>query len=571
MMRKRYRRIVFFFARLIAWLAICDIVLPWLGFRSWAQRTRPERLRKAATQFRSLAIQMGGVMIKVGQFMSTRADVLPVEITRELAGLQDEVPPERFEDIRQVAEKDLGRPLEQEFVFFDPNPVAAASLGQVHQARLWQDDTWDQSAGREAGTQTRPQEEGQVNVVVKIQRPNIEQLIATDVAALQTVGKWLSRYPPIRKRADVPALLAEFGHILGQEIDYIQEGNHAETFAANFKEYAGVRVPRVAWSHTTRRVLTLEDVTGIKIADHQALAEAGIQGPEVASRLLTIYLKQIFDDGFFHADPHPGNLFINVTGQDAQGKVTWELVLVDFGMVGTIPPNTRHALREMIVAVGTQDSPRLVRAYQTLGALLPSADIELLERAQVKAFEQFWGKSMTELLNVSHQEIMQLAHEFRGLIYDMPFQVPHNLIFLGRAVGLLSGMCTGLDPDFNFWAILAPYAQRMVTEEVTSPKYWFNELGQLVQKLLSLPQRTDAVLAKMEQGKFTVQDTKLTVQLRRLEMAVGRVAAGIVFAAMLLGSILLFQANSQVYARILLAGALISLAWIILARPAKDS
>ncbi|MBU0704753.1 MAG: AarF/ABC1/UbiB kinase family protein, partial [Chloroflexi bacterium] len=194
MLRARYRRIVLFFARVAANLIAWELILPRLGFRKRVQRTRSDRLRRIAVAFRALAIQMGGVLIKVGQFLSSRLDVLPIEITDELAGLQDEVPPEDFADIRRVVEIELDAPLEERFAAFDETPLAAASLGQVHRAKL---GTTAESA----------------NVVVKVQRPNIETIIATDLAALRTVGKWLHRYPPIRRRADVPALLTEFTHI----------------------------------------------------------------------------------------------------------------------------------------------------------------------------------------------------------------------------------------------------------------------------------------------------------------------------------------------------------------------
>jgi predicted unusual protein kinase regulating ubiquinone biosynthesis (AarF/ABC1/UbiB family) len=250
---------------------------------------------------------MGGVLIKVGQFLSARVDVLPPEFTAELEGLQDEVPAEDFQAVRKVAEAELGAPLSQRYETFDETPLAAASLGQVHRARLLPSAISAPNGVRDEACQTQP---ATAEVVVKIQRPDIEEIIATDLSALRTVGKWLDRYRPIRKRADVPALLAEFTRILYEEIDYLAEGRNAETFAANFADWPGVRVPQVIWTHTTRRVLTLENVWAIKITDYDAIARAGVKRAEVASRLLDTYLKQIFEDGFFHADPHPGNLFV---------------------------------------------------------------------------------------------------------------------------------------------------------------------------------------------------------------------------------------------------------------------
>ena len=298
-------------------------------------------------------------------------------------------------------------------------------------------------------------------MVVKIQRPNIEKIIETDLAALRTVGNWVGRYKPIQRRMNVHALLSEFTRILYEEIDYLAEGSNAETFNENFKGYPGVRVPRVVWSHTTKRALTLENVFGIKITDYDAITEAGISRADVAARLLDTYLKQIFEDGFFHADPHPGNLFVKpLPGRtSSSGAQKWELTFVDFGMVGTVPPKLRQGLREMVVGIGTQDTGRIIHAYQMMDMLLPNADLELLERMGSEAFDRFWGKDMTELNEISFKELEDFSGEFRDIIYDMPFQVPQNVIFLGRCVGILSGICTGLDPKFNVWDHLSPYAQ----------------------------------------------------------------------------------------------------------------
>ncbi|NIV30937.1 MAG: AarF/ABC1/UbiB kinase family protein, partial [Anaerolineae bacterium] len=351
MLRARYRRIVLFFARVALSLIAWELILPRLGFRRWVQRTRSDRLRHIAADFRALAVHMGGVLIKVGQFLSARLDVLPEEVTAELAGLQDEVPPEAFADIRQVAEAELGAPLAERFAAFEEVPLAAASLGQVHRATLSL-SVENENGNEDDGTTAR--------VVVKVQRPNIEAIIATDLAALRTVGNWLHRYPPIRRRVDVPALLAEFTRILYEEIDYLAEGRNAETLAANFEGRAGVRIPRVFWTHTTPRVLTLEDVYAIKITDYDAITAAGVDRAEVAQRLFETYLRQIFEDGFFHADPHPGNLFVS-PGEEPDGA-GWQLTFVDFGMAGRVPPDLRAGMRELIIALGTRDAARLVKS-----------------------------------------------------------------------------------------------------------------------------------------------------------------------------------------------------------------
>jgi predicted unusual protein kinase regulating ubiquinone biosynthesis (AarF/ABC1/UbiB family) len=554
MLKTRYRRITFFFARVIVSLITWELILPRLGMRRWSLKTRPERLRKTAVDFRALAIQMGGVMIKVGQFLSTRADVLPEEITRELSGLQDEVPPEKFSDIRRVAENELGASLESKYLSFDEKPVAAASLGQVHRARMCRAETT--SEVEETGLNKFCQ------VVVKIQRPNIEQVIETDLAALRTVGYWLQRYRPIKKRANVPALLNEFSRTLYEEIDYNAEGSNAEVFAKNFEGLDGIRIPGVIWSHTTKRVLTLEDVTGIKITDYEAIAEAGIVRSEVATRLLDTYLQQIFEDGFFHADPHPGNLFIYPISSEEDVKHLWRLTFVDFGMVGRVPESTRQGLRELLMGMGTRDADRIIQAYKMLDILLPGADLDLLRKANEKIFAQFWGKSMTELRDISFEEMHDFMEEFRELLYDMPFQVPQDLLFLARAVSILSGLCTGLDSEFNVWNNLAPYAQKLIASEgILGSKSWIDELGIVFQKIIGAPGRIMALVERIERGNLEVRSEKLEFQVRKVELSIRRLGGAVIVAALILGGVQLFLASQFLAAGLFWAGGgLLSLA-----------
>ncbi len=351
-LRARYRYIMGFFARATAGVVFWEIVLPRIGLRLLARQTRSRRYKKIAADFRAMAIRMGGVMIKVGQFLSARLDVLPVEITEELSGLQDEVPAEDFAAIRELAETELGAPLEEKFERFESQPLAAASLGQVHRARL-----------RAEAAET----EGFQDVVVKIQRPFIDQLIAVDFSALHRVAGWLMRYKPISKRVDVRALIAELETTVHQEIDYLSEGGNAETFAKNFAGRKNIHVPRVVWDRTTARVLTLENVYAIKITDYDAITAAGIDRAEVAKVLLSTYLKQIFEDGFFHADPHPGNLFVTPRPVTEENRTGWQLTFVDFGMVGSVPDGLREGLRDLLIGIGLfviGEGERLVQSIQ---------------------------------------------------------------------------------------------------------------------------------------------------------------------------------------------------------------
>ena len=683
--RARYRRIVLFSARQIVSIIWWDVILPRLGMRNYSARTRPERLRRMARSFRLMAVQMGGVMIKVGQFLSSRVDVLPAAITDELAGLQDEVPPVDFDDIRRVAEAEYGLPISEKFLDFDKTPLAAASLGQVHRARVQvklpaettssppngaqqaesaapsvssptpaivagvplqsppPEGVTDTAAvqpgssalvsalGRLAGGQKAaaqdkstggpaqparaiPPSDGKsamrtevtpipphpgppsappqplvLEVGVKIQRPHIEEIIYTDLAALQTVSRWINRYKPIRRRADIPALLQEFSRTLYEEIDYLAEGRNAETFAANFADQPGIRVPSVVWTHTTRRALTLENVWGIKITDYEAIAAAGIDRRAVAARLIDTYLQQIFEDGFFHADPHPGNLFVNpepvyTTGQvqafaagtlaqpggmnagrPGNDEIPWQLTFVDFGMVGHVPENLRLGLREMLIGVGTRDSKRVINSYQMMGVLLPGANLELLEKAASTAFDRFWGRNMTELVNIDPKELRQFAMEFRQVLFEMPFQVPQDLVFLARAVGILSGISTGMDPKFNLFEHMQPYAQKLIAQEARSGwETWLGEAAAYAQTLFNLPGRIDRMINRLERGEVVMRNPELSRQVSRVERSVQQLTKGIIFAVLMLGGVQLFLGDEYWPAAALFAGAAASFVWMLI-------
>lgn len=528
MFRKRYFRILFFFSQTFLNVIWWDLILANIGFRRWAKNTRMKRMKTAAQRFRKLAVQMGGVMIKVGQFLSARLDVLPREITDELSGLQDEVEPEPFEAMRAVIEAEYRMALEQKFCEFNQVSLAAASIGQVYSAKI--------KSKQEDGSEFPA-------VVVKVQRPHIEEIIGVDLSALKIVGGWLQHYKPISKRVNVPRLMEEFSRTLYEEVDYLNEGKNAERFAENFKEIPNVRVPQVFWSLTTKHVLVLEDVGGIKITDYEAITAAGLDRTEVAKRLLDTYMKQIFEDAFFHADPHPGNLFVQPAAE-GESPENWKLTFVDFGMTGTLPENAFNGLREILMAVGTQDSHRLMTAFEMLDMLLPGVDKELLERAGQHIFERLWGKSMAQLKEMHADEAMEFVDEFSDLMYEIPFQAPEDLVLLARCVSILSGMCTGLDPQFNVWQNVAPYAEKLIEVEGGGKfKVIWDEVVRTVQKLVALPARADALISLMEQGKLEVRVPALTREMERLNRSQRKTAGAVVFAAFLICGVQLYLAH----------------------------
>lgn len=549
--RGRYFRILYFFAGVIARFILWEILIAKIGLRKWTRRTRAERFRREAVRFRALAIHMGGVMIKVGQFLSSRLDVLPSEVTDELANLQDEVPAEPYEAIKELAEREFGAPLAEKFEWFDESPLAAASLGQVHRARLRLEDEAD----------------GFRNVVVKVQRPYIELIVEVDLSALERVGHWLMRYRPVREHSDVPALLKEFSATVREEIDYLHEAENAGRFFENFKDDPDVHVPRVVRSLTTLRVLTLEDVYAIKITDYAEITRAGIERGDVAKKLLDTYLKQIFEDGFVHADPHPGNLFVTPLGADEESPRRWQLTFVDFGMTARVPENVRDALREMLIGVGTKDAGRVVKSYQQLGMLLPGADLKLIEQAEAQVFDRFWGMSMSELRKTNPDEIRKFAHQYRDLIFSMPFQVPNNLIMLARTVAILSGMCTGLDPDFNLWEQISPYARKLIEQEGTKGiSEWLEELGSLLQNLIALPSQASRVFAQAERGDLVMQSPQVVREVRALTRSVDRLTGGVIFLGLLLGGVLLYTDGNVLYGQLMFGGAALVFLWVVFSR-----
>jgi len=562
-LRGRYFRILTFFAGMIVRFIYWELILRKIGFRQLAKKTRSERFRREAVRFRALALRMGGVMIKVGQFLSSRLDILPPEITDTLADLQDEVPAESFADIRQLAEQELGASLVEKFEWFDESPLAAASLGQVHRARLKLEEDADF-----------------VNVVVKVQRPSIASIVTVDLSALQRVGGWLMRYRPVREHADVPALLREFSASVYEEIDYTQEAGNAETFFENFSNDKYVNVPRVVRSLSTLRVLTLEDVFAIKITDYDAITAAGIDRGEVARKLLDTYLEQIFEDGFFHADPHPGNLFITPllpaksTAKGSKRKsVRWQLTFVDFGMVGRVPDNLRKGLRETVVAIGTRDAARLIKSYKELGFLLPGADTQALEQASAAVFDRFWGMSMSELKNVRPNDVRDIGHRVRDVMVETPFQMPNDLLMLGRTVAILSGMCTGLNPNFNLWEQLSPYAGKLVQEEATSAFSLDNilkQVGDVVQAFVALPSQASRLLVQMESGGLVIQSPQVTREVRTLGRSVDRLTGGVVFAAFLVGGVMLLNNGNAQLGGVLLGAAGATLLWVLFGGRARN-
>ncbi|MDN4472062.1 ABC1 kinase family protein [Demequina zhanjiangensis] len=538
--RARYRRIMRFAAMQFIAMGWYELVLPKIGLRAVTERTRTARLRKIAARFRLIAVDLGGLLIKLGQFMSSRLDVLPPEITKELEGLQDEVPAAPFSEIRALAEEELGLPLESVYASVDEDPVAAASLGQAYRARLTPSDAM---------------QTGYEDVILKVQRPGIAGIVAVDLAALRRVARWLQRVRVVAKRVDMPSLVEEFARASLEEIDYLHEASNCERFAATFEKDERVRVPEVVWERTSRRVLTLEDVSAIKITDLAALRAAGINPAKVASVFAAVMLDQLFEHNFFHADPHPGNLFVSPTkGGDGLG---WRLTFVDFGMMGEVPPGLRTALRELVLAAVGRDGRGMVEAMHNAGVLLPEADLGELERAVTKAFARFGGMGLAELRDIDVRDLRDFALEFSDLMIEMPFQMPEDYLLIIRAGSLTSGVCSALDPSFNVWDAVDPYAQKMLRgEPVEFVNHYAHQAWESAGMLWRMPRRLDTVLGKAEDGTLAVTVPQMETALTRVERTGRRVVSAMIFAALLV-------AGSRVHADAPLGGNLMMIGSIL--------
>lgn len=535
----RYRRLRRFVTLTFLHVVWWDILLNVPLLRRF-RRPAIQRWAEVARRYRALATDMGGVLIKLGQFLSVRVDLLPPEVTRELSGLQDEVPPERFETLVRQIEEDFGRPIGEVFSWIAPEPVGAASLAQVHPARLLSGEP----------------------VVVKVLRPGIGVLVETDLAAAALAFRLLKVWGRVRRRVDLDRLSGEIATTTRHELDLASEGRNAERFAADFAADPRVAIPRVIWETSARRTLTLENVGYLKIADLRAIEAAGISLPDVARVLYRIYMQQIFVHSFVHADPHPGNLFVKalpLPGEAPFGpgdpvpppppgvERPFQVVFVDFGMVAEIPERLRGALREVAIALGTRDAARLVQAYLSAGVLLPGADLRRLEEIHEALFQRFWGVRIGSLRDVALAETGYFVREYRDLIYEMPFQAQVELLFAWRAIGLLSGLATYLDAEFDPWSEAVPFAERLAAEELR--RGWRDMLQELLlqgRSLLGLPRRAETLLARAERGTLAIQWTLAPDsrrQVQRLDRAVRRLGWMALASALIVAAALLYAAD----------------------------
>ncbi len=370
-------------------------------------------------------LKLGPTFIKIGQSISTRADLLPLAYVKELSKLQDDVPAFDNQEAMQIIERELGKPVNALFAEIENAPIAAASLGQVYRARLHSGET----------------------VAVKVQRPNLEQTINFDIAVLRQIARFMMRFPQVIRGIDWEGILGEFATIIFEEMDYVQEGRNAETFRGNFRNWREVYVPTIYWSHTSPRVLTMEFIGGLKVLDLQSLRERQVNPPDVIKLIARAYLKQLLEDGYFHADPHPGNLRVMDDGR---------LAFFDFGMVGRISPKLQSQLIDAFFHIVEKDVKGLTQDLINLQFLAPTVDQEIIKPVVEKLFSDYFNLKLGEI------RFKELTYELAEVIYEYPFRIPSHFTYVMRAIMTLEGIGIAMDPNFSFFDVAKPYAKEFM-------------------------------------------------------------------------------------------------------------
>ncbi|BAZ87356.1 ABC1 kinase family protein [Dolichospermum compactum] len=459
------------------------------------------RRKAQAIWIKTTFLDLGPTFIKIGQLFSTRADIFSAEYVEELSKLQDRVPAFSYEQVEGIIEQELGKKISVLFQDFEPVPLAAASLGQVHKAILYTGES----------------------VVVKVQRPGLKKLFEIDLGILKGIARYFQNHPKWGRGRDWMGIYEECCRILWEEIDYLNEGRNADTFRRNFRIYDWVKVPRVYWRYATSRVITLEYVPGIKVSQYDALDAAGVDRKAIARYGAQAYLHQLLNNGFFHADPHPGNLAVSPDGA---------LIFYDFGMMGTIKSNVREGLMETLFGIAQKDGDRVVKSLVGLGAIAPVEDMGPVRRSVQFMLDNFMDKPF------ENQSVAAISEDLYELAYDQPFRFPATFTFVMRAFSTLEGVGKGLDPEFNFMEVAQPYAMQLMTNNsISEGNSFLNELSrqavQVSSTALGLPRRLEDTLDKIERGDIRLRVR--SVETERLIRRQGNIQLGISYALIISG------------------------------------
>lgn len=484
---------------------------PWSYPGGMTEEKKAARRKRQAIWIRDTFLDLGPTFIKVGQLFSTRADLFPVEYVEELSKLQDKVPAFSYQQVEAIIDRDLGKTVPELYRSFDPIPLAAASLGQVHKAQL--------HSGEE--------------VVVKVQRPGLVKLFTIDLEILKGITRYFQNHPDWGRGRDWLGIYEECCRILWLEIDYLNEGRNADTFRRNFRSADWVKVPRVYWRYTSPRVVTLEYLPGIKISHYEALETAGLDRKNLAQLGAKAYLQQLLTYGFFHADPHPGNIAVSPEGA---------LIFYDFGMMGKIETNVREQLMETLFGIASKDGDRVMNSLVKLGALSPTDDMGPVRRSIQYMLDNFMDKPFET------QSVNAIADDLYEIAYDQPFRFPATFTFVMRAFSTLEGVGKGLDPEFNFMEVAQPFTMQLMSEGngFDPTNSILGELGrqaaQVSSTALGLPRRIEDTLEKLERGDIRVRVRSIETDriLRRINGTQMGTTYGIIISAFTLSATILF-------------------------------
>ncbi|GAX35161.1 ABC1 kinase family protein [Nodularia sp. NIES-3585] len=512
----------------------------WRYNKSWSyaggvtEAKQVARRKAQAIWIRNTLLDLGPTFIKVGQLFSTRADIFPGEYVEELAKLQDKVPAFSYEQVEASIEEELGKKIPELFHNFEPIPLAAASLGQVHKAVLHSGES----------------------VVVKIQRPGLKKLFEIDLQILKGITRYFQNHPKWGRGRDWLGIYEECCRILWEEIDYLNEGRNADTFRRNFRGYEWVKVPRVYWRYASPKILTLEYLPGIKISQYEALEAAGLDRKVLARQGAQAYLLQLLNNGFFHADPHPGNIAVSPNG---------DLIFYDFGMMGQIQSNVREGLMETLFGIAQKDGDRVVQSLIDLGAIAPTDDMGPVRRSVQYMLDNFMDQPF------ENQSVAAISDDLYELAYNQPFRFPATFTFVMRAFSTLEGVGKGLDPEFNFMEVAQPYAMQLITNMNGSDNNSFiNELSrqavQVSTTAFGLPRRLEDTLEKLERGDMRVRVR--SIETERLLRRQSNIQLGTTYALIISGftlSATILLVNRYVWLAIL-AGLIAAAISVILIR-----
>ncbi|MEM7125461.1 MAG: AarF/UbiB family protein [Chloroflexota bacterium] len=539
-----------FFASLIFHLIWWD----WICKLPLLRSIRPESVKRwqsIARRYRRLAHCEGGLLIKVGQFLSLRVDLLPQAVRDELSLLQDRVPAAPWGTIRQHIEADLGVPVTQLFAWVSPQAVASASVAQVHSAQLHSGE----------------------RVVIKVVRPQVPEQFAMDLKFFALQVRLLSLIPMLRRSFNLPQLLTEFTNVSLRELELVEEGQNAQRFANDFTDEPHIYIPCIYWQYSGAYTLTMEDVGYLSLKDLAAIEAAGIDRKQIAQQLAEIIVKQIFVYHFVHADPHPGNIFIKPLPLLRENRVDFspgeavphvpnrpfQIAFIDFGMAIAIPPEAQAWLREFIIGLGLSDARRIIQAYERGGLLHPEADVvqvEAMTEELLDGFQEMLVGIMPDPNDEKTKRFFERHGDLMGNKY--PFKIPMDLLFMYRALNTVGLVVKQVDSDFELSTAVAPLAIRLVLQEwqaaVQERVQTFTTLAQL---LITYPMKVDQVLLEArrafqvpepvqqllnlplrQQTTRTEMDSKDRQTLQQLEGSIRRlhrsmVAFGIIVASLL--------------------------------------